>query len=105
MRSKFSSRIIASGATRNESIETSSRIAADPDVTFDENMDGLSRTYEALLAGTYDCLDRIVVNAYFRKRSTMALQSRALGIIVVHSENGKFVVTITAARSARLATT
>ncbi|MBV8832190.1 MAG: hypothetical protein JO108_23560 [Acidobacteriaceae bacterium] len=29
-------------------------------------MDGLSRTYEALLAGTYDCLDRIVVNAYFR---------------------------------------
>jgi DNA-binding transcriptional ArsR family regulator len=29
-------------------------------------MDGLSRTYEALLAGAYDCLDRIVVNAYFR---------------------------------------
>ena len=29
-------------------------------------MDGLTRTYEALLAGTYDCLDRIVVNAYFR---------------------------------------
>jgi hypothetical protein len=29
-------------------------------------MDALSRTYEALLAGTYDCLDRIVVNAYFR---------------------------------------
>ena len=29
-------------------------------------MDGLSCTYEALLAGTYDCLDRIVVNAYFR---------------------------------------
>ena len=30
------------------------------------NMDALSRTYEALLAGSYDCLDRIVVNAYFR---------------------------------------
>jgi hypothetical protein len=29
-------------------------------------MDGLSRTYEDLLAGTYDCLDRIVLNAYFR---------------------------------------
>ena len=29
-------------------------------------MDGLTRTYEALLAGTYDCLDRIVTNAYFR---------------------------------------
>lgn len=29
-------------------------------------MDRLSRTYESLLAGTYDCLDRIVVNAYFR---------------------------------------
>jgi hypothetical protein len=28
-------------------------------------MDGLSRTYEPLLAGSYDCLDRIVVNAYF----------------------------------------
>ena len=33
---------------------------------FGESMDGLSRTYEALLVGTYDCLDRIVVNAYFR---------------------------------------
>ena len=29
-------------------------------------MDGLSRTYEDLLAGTYDCMDRIVLNAYFR---------------------------------------
>jgi hypothetical protein len=29
-------------------------------------MDALSRTYEALLAGSYDCLNRIVVNAYFR---------------------------------------
>jgi hypothetical protein len=29
-------------------------------------MDALSRTYEALLVGAYDCLDRIVVNAYFR---------------------------------------
>lgn len=29
-------------------------------------MDGLSRTYATLLSGTYDCLDRIVVNAYFR---------------------------------------
>ena len=29
-------------------------------------MDGLSRTYQDLLAGTYDCLDRIVLNAYFR---------------------------------------
>jgi hypothetical protein len=31
-----------------------------------KKMDALSRTYAALLAGTYDCLDRIVVNAYFR---------------------------------------
>jgi hypothetical protein len=29
-------------------------------------MDALRPTYEALLAGTYHCLDRIVVNAYFR---------------------------------------
>ena len=29
-------------------------------------MDGLSRTYQELLAGTYDCLDRIVLNAYLR---------------------------------------
>jgi hypothetical protein len=35
-------------------------------------MDGLSRTYEALLAGTYDCLDRIVVNAYFRMATMLA---------------------------------
>ena len=47
-------------------MQTFSAVLLQPDVTFDENMDGLSRTYEALLAGTYDCLDRIVVNAYFR---------------------------------------
>ena len=29
-------------------------------------MDRLSQTYCCLLAGTYDCLDRIVLNAYFR---------------------------------------
>src|ERR1700742_846586 len=29
-------------------------------------MDGLSRTYAGLLSGAYDCLDRIVLNAYFR---------------------------------------
>ena len=29
-------------------------------------MDGLSRTCAALLSGAYDCLDRIVLNAYFR---------------------------------------
>ena len=29
-------------------------------------MDRLSQTYSGLLAGTYDCLDRIVLNAYFR---------------------------------------
>ncbi|MBV9036401.1 MAG: hypothetical protein JO182_18075, partial [Acidobacteriaceae bacterium] len=28
--------------------------------------DGLSRTYADLLEGQYDCLDRIVLNAYFR---------------------------------------
>jgi hypothetical protein len=35
------------------------------------------------------------------KRSSIALHNLAFGNIVVHSENGKFVVTITAARSAR----
>jgi hypothetical protein len=39
--------------------------------------------------------------AWSVKRSSIALQSRALGILVVHSEKGKFVVTITAACSAR----
>ncbi len=29
-------------------------------------MDRLSQTYSGLLADTYDCLDRIVLNAYFR---------------------------------------
>lgn len=29
-------------------------------------MDALSRTYHALLVGTYGCPNRIVVNAYFR---------------------------------------
>jgi hypothetical protein len=29
-------------------------------------MDRLSQTYSGLLAGTYDCLDRIVLNGYFR---------------------------------------
>lgn len=29
-------------------------------------MDRLSQTYSGLLAGTYDCLDRIVLNAYLR---------------------------------------
>jgi hypothetical protein len=38
-------------------------------------------------------------------RSINALQSRALGITCVHSENGKFVVRITAAFSARSAMT
>ena len=38
-------------------------------------------------------------------RSSRALQSRGLGNTVVHSENGKFVVTISAARSARSAIT
>ncbi len=31
-----------------------------------KKMDALSRTYEALLAGSYDCLDRMAVNAYYR---------------------------------------
>jgi len=35
------------------------------------------------------------------KRSSIALHSRALGILVGHSENGKLVVTIIAACSAR----
>ena len=34
-------------------------------------------------------------------RSNSALQSRGFGNTVVHSENGKFVVTMSAARSAR----
>src|SRR5260370_3456661 len=38
-------------------------------------------------------------------RSISALQSRALGITWVHSENGRLVVTITAAFSARSAMT
>jgi hypothetical protein len=29
-------------------------------------MDGLSTLYQDLLAGSYDCVDRIVLNAYFR---------------------------------------
>ena len=29
------------------------------------SMDGLSRTYASLVDGTYDCVDRIVLNAYF----------------------------------------
>ena len=34
--------------------------------------------------------------AWSVRRSSIALQSRALGILVVHSEKGKFVVTTTA---------
>ena len=29
-------------------------------------MDGLSTLYQELLSGSYDCVDRIVLNAYFR---------------------------------------
>jgi len=29
-------------------------------------MDGLSTLYQDLLDGSYDCVDRIVLNAYFR---------------------------------------
>jgi len=29
-------------------------------------MDGLSTRYQELLSGSYDCVDRIVLNAYFR---------------------------------------
>src|SRR5215471_19452678 len=29
-------------------------------------MDGLSTLYQDLLGGSYDCVDRIVLNAYFR---------------------------------------
>jgi hypothetical protein len=43
--------------------------------------------------------------AWSVSRSSIALHSRALGNFVVHSENGRFVVTITAARSARPAMT
>jgi hypothetical protein len=43
--------------------------------------------------------------AWSVKRSNIALHNRALGNFVAHSENGKFVVTITAARSARPAMT
>ena len=43
--------------------------------------------------------------AWSVKRSNIALHNRAFGNSVVHSENGKFVVTITAARSARPAIT
>ena len=28
--------------------------------------DGLSTLYQDLLSGSYDCVDRIVLNAYFR---------------------------------------
>ena len=28
--------------------------------------DSLSKRYEELLSGSYDCVDRIVLNAYFR---------------------------------------
>ena len=30
-------------------------------------MDGLSRTYARLLTGSYDCVDRIVLNAFFQQ--------------------------------------
>src|ERR1700739_3233219 len=42
-----------------------------------------------------------MICAWSVKRSTIALHSRAFGNIVVHSENGRFVVIITAAFSAR----
>jgi hypothetical protein len=34
--------------------------------------DGLSTLYQDLLDGSYDCVDRIVLNAYFRTRSARA---------------------------------
>jgi len=40
-------------------------------------------------------------NGAIKIRSSSALQSRGLGNTVVHSENGRFVVTMSAARSAR----
>ena len=39
--------------------------------------------------------------AWSVNRSRIALHNRALGILAVHSENGKFVLTIAAARPAR----
>jgi len=35
--------------------------------------DGLSTLYQDLLSGSYDCVDRIVLNAYFRMDMTQAV--------------------------------
>src|SRR6266568_6727806 len=49
----------------------------------------------------YDSSPVSMMCAWSVSRSSIALHNRAFGNIVVHSENGRFVVTITAAFSAR----
>ena len=39
--------------------------------------DGLSALYQELLSGSYDCVDRIVLNAYFGPRDSRAGQAAA----------------------------
>ena len=61
--------------------------------------------FSSVLRNRNDSFPVSMMWAWSVNLSTIALQSLALGNIVVHSENGRFVVKITAARSARPATT
>ena len=42
-------------------------------------MDGLSTLYQDLLGGSYDCVDRIVLNAYFRNQFAVSSALRGGG--------------------------
>jgi hypothetical protein len=61
--------------------------------------------FSSVLRNRYDSFPVSMMCAWSVSRSSIALQSLALGNIVVHSENGRFVVMITAACSARPAIT
>jgi len=55
--------------------------------------------FSSVLRNRNDSFPVSMMCAWSVSRSSIALQSLALGNIVVHSENGRFVVIITAARS------
>src|SRR6516162_946947 len=56
--------------------------------------------FSSVLRKRYDSVPVSMMWAWSVSRSSIALHNRAFGNMVVHSENGKFVVTITAALSA-----
>src|SRR5271165_5369623 len=56
--------------------------------------------FSSVLRKRYESVPVSMMWAWSVSRSSMALHNRAFGNIVVHSENGRFVVTITAALSA-----